>query len=72
MYIYILFNIQRIEKGEVIDVGEYGDFFHASFDGNDVISSLPKHVAILVRSFVFCSATVQVVQYIIVSTIDTV
>ena len=39
---------QRIERGEIIDTGEYRDFFETSEDGKDVISSLPKHVALLV------------------------
>jgi hypothetical protein len=32
----------------VIDAGEYKDFFETAEDGKDVISSLPKHVALLV------------------------
>ncbi|XP_046839843.1 dynein regulatory complex subunit 6-like isoform X2 [Xenia sp. Carnegie-2017] len=36
---------ERIERGEIIDAGEYSEFFETK-DGKDVISSLPKHVAL--------------------------
>ncbi|CAB4012185.1 F-box LRR-repeat 13-like, partial [Paramuricea clavata] len=41
---------ERIERGEVIDTGDYKDFFETAEDGKDVISSLPKHVALLIFS----------------------
>ena len=40
-------NIQRIERGEIIDSG-YEGFFRVRADGKDEISSLPRHVALRV------------------------
>lgn len=40
-------NIQRIERGEIIDSG-YEGFFRVRADGKDEISSLPRHAALRV------------------------
>ncbi|KAL9960679.1 hypothetical protein ACROYT_G034165 [Oculina patagonica] len=42
---------ERIERGEIIDTG-YQGFFRVRADGKDEISSLPRHVALRIFSYV--------------------